>query len=67
MHIHEARALSPEDIKKELDESYKEALSVRFRLATRQLSDTSQLRKVRKKIARIKTVMRERELLEQQR
>ncbi len=66
MRIHEARALSQEDLKKELDETYKEALSVRFRLATRQLSDTSQLRKVRKKIARIKTVMRERELVEQQ-
>ena len=67
MRIHEVRALSQEEIKKELDESYREALSVRFRLATRQLSDSSQARKVRQKIARIKTVLRERELLEQQR
>ena len=64
MRIHEIRALSQEDIKKELDESYREALSIRFRLATRQLSDTSQHRKVRRKIAQIKTVIRERELLE---
>jgi len=66
MRIHEIRSLSQEDIKKELEESYREALGVRFRLATRQLSDTSQLRKVRRKIAQIKTVIREREMLEQQ-
>jgi large subunit ribosomal protein L29 len=65
VRIHEVRALSQEDITKELEESLRESLSVRFRLSTRQLNDTSQLRKVHKKIARIKTVMRERELLEQ--
>ncbi|MBI4202881.1 MAG: 50S ribosomal protein L29 [Chloroflexi bacterium] len=66
MRIYEVRALSQEDLQKELEAAYKEALSVRFRLATRQLSDTSQASKVRKKIARIKTVQRERALLEQQ-
>ena len=66
MRIYEVRALSNEDIEKELEETYREALSVRFRLATRQLNDTSQARKVRTKIAQIKTVMRERKLLEQQ-
>ncbi len=65
MRIYEVRALSQEDLEKELQETYKEALSVRFRLSTRQLSDTSQQRKVRNKIARIKTVLRERQLLEQ--
>ena len=66
MRVHEVRALSKEEIEKELEETYRESLSVRFRLATRQLNDTSQATKVRKKIARIKTVLRERELLEQQ-
>ncbi len=65
MRIYEVRALSQEDLEKELQETYKEALSVRFRLSTRQLSDTSQQKKVRNKIARIKTVLRERQLLEQ--
>ncbi len=64
MRIHEVRALSEEDLAKELENSYKELMSVRFRLATRQLSDTTQLKKVRKTIARIKTVMRARELVE---
>ncbi len=65
MRIYEVRALSQEDLEKELQETYKESLSVRFRLSTRQLSDTSQQKKVRNKIARIKTVLRERQLLEQ--
>ena len=65
MRIYEIRTLSQEDLEKELQGTYKEALSVRFRLSTRQLSDTSQQRKVRNKIARIKTVLRERQLLEQ--
>ena len=64
MRIHEVRALSQEDIEKELEDSYKELMNVRFRLATRQLSDTSQLRKVRRTIARIKTVLQERTLTE---
>lgn len=66
MRIHEVRALSPEDMAKELESSYKEMMNVRFRLATRQLNDTSQFRKVRRNVARIKTVMRERELMENQ-
>ena len=63
MQIYEIRALAEEDIAKELESSYKELMNVRFRLATRQLSDTSQIKKVRKSIARIKTVIRERELV----
>ena len=63
MRIHEIRALSVEDMGKELESSYREMMNVRFRLATRQLNDTSQLRKVRRIIARIKTVMKEQELM----
>lgn len=66
MRINEARALAKEDIEKELEESYREAMNIRFRLSTRQLNDTSQASKVRKKIARIKTVLREREILGKQ-
>ena len=67
MRIHEVRSLSEQDMAKELESSYKELMNVRFRLATRQLSDTSQLGKVRTTIARIKTVMREWELTGSQR
>lgn len=66
MKIHEVRALSTEDLIEELEKTHRESLNVRFGLATRQLSDTSQQGKIREKIARIKTVLRERELMEQQ-
>ena len=62
MRAHEIRELSDQDLGKELEESYKELLNVRFRLATRQMSNTSQLRIVRRNIARLNTIIRERQL-----
>lgn len=38
-----------------LEDAYKSLFNLRFRLATRQLEDTSQVRKARKEIARLKT------------
>ena len=63
MRIQEIRALSSEELKNQLDESYRELLNLRFRLATRQLVNQHEIRNVRKRVARIKTIMRERELL----
>ena len=62
MRVHEVRELSDEDLAQELEGSYKELLNVRFRLATKQMSNTSQLRIVRRNIARLNTVTRERQL-----
>lgn len=62
MRIQEIRTLSSEELKKRLDDSYRELLNLRFRLVTRQLTNPNEIRNVRKKIARIKTVLREREL-----
>ena len=63
MRVGEIRALSSEELKKQLDDSYRELFNLRFRLATRQLTNYNEIRNVRKRIARIKTIMRERELL----
>ena len=63
MRIQEIRAISSEELKNQLDESYRELLNLRFRLATRQLVNQHEIRNVRKRVARIKTIMRERELL----
>lgn len=60
MRASEVRELSDEDLVSELEESYKELLNLRIRLATKQLSNTSQMRVVKKNVARIQTVMRER-------
>ena len=62
MWIEEVRSKSEEDLWKELEESYQELANLRFRWATRQISNVYELKKTRKKIARIRTVMREREL-----
>ena len=62
MPIEELRRLTDEDLRKELGESYKELRNLRFRLATRQLSNVNEKSKVQKRIAQIKTLQRQREL-----
>ncbi len=60
----ELRVLSDLDLRAELEATHKELFNTRFRLATRQLANSWQMVNARKKIARIKTVLRERELLQ---
>ena len=67
MRAHEMRQLSEEDLQKELDGSHREILNLRFRLATKQLTNTSAIRTVRKKIATLNTLIRERHILVEQR
>ena len=62
MRIEEVRDKSAEDLAKELNESYRELMNLRFQLATHQLINVYEVKKVRKTIARILTVLREREL-----
>jgi large subunit ribosomal protein L29 len=64
MQIHEIRDLSNQQLEEELESSYKELMNLRFRAATNQLTDTNEPKKVRKTIARLKTVIREREGVE---
>ncbi len=64
MDILEIRALTNEQLFSELDSTYRELMNVRFRLSTRQLDNPQELRKVRKTIARVKTVMRQRGMVE---
>ncbi|MCI0855385.1 MAG: 50S ribosomal protein L29 [Chloroflexi bacterium] len=60
--VAELRELSDEDLAKELEETYRELFTTRLQLTTRQLANTAQPRKVRTKLAQIKTIQREREL-----
>lgn len=62
MRIDEVRKMNYEDLARELESSKRELFNLRFRLATRQLTNYRELRTVKKKIARIRTVMREMEL-----
>lgn len=56
------RDLDEADLVLRLQESKKELFNLRFQSATGQLDNNSRLRTVRREIARIYTIMREREL-----
>jgi large subunit ribosomal protein L29 len=58
------RALNDQELEKELENSYKELQNLRFRIATKQLANTSQIRNVKKNVARLNTIIRERKYLE---
>ena len=56
------RELRDNEINQRLQESYEELWNLRFKHATNQLSNDRDIRRVRKEIARLKTVQREREI-----
>jgi large subunit ribosomal protein L29 len=60
MKANELRQKNDADLEKELLDLRKAQFSLRMQVATQQLNNTSQLGKVRKDIARIKTIKRER-------
>ncbi len=62
MRIDEIRELSDEDIQKQLDNTLRELMNLRFRNASRQLANNAQIGQARKIIARLRTVVREREI-----
>ena len=53
---------SIEELQNELRETKHEALNLRFRNATGQLDNNAEIRKVRRQIARINTLIRQKEL-----
>ena len=62
MKLTEIKALGDAELQKKLEEAHQELFNLRFKLATRQLVNHRELPKVRKRIARINTIIREREL-----
>jgi large subunit ribosomal protein L29 len=59
MKVSELRQKNVAELEKELLELRKAQFSLRMQIGTQQLSNTSQLGKVRKDIARVKTLQRE--------
>jgi len=59
MKTSELRAKNDEGLQKELLELRKAQFGLRMQAATQQLTNTSQVGKVRKDIARVKTIQRE--------
>jgi large subunit ribosomal protein L29 len=63
MSTHEYREMAEQELTQKLGELQQEMFNLRFQLSTRQINDTSRVRQVRREIARVKTLLRERELM----
>jgi large subunit ribosomal protein L29 len=59
MKASELRDKSGEELQKELEGLLRAQFGLRMQLATQQLSNTSQMKKVKRDIARVRTIMRE--------
>ena len=55
----ELRGKSAEELQKELEALLRAQFGLRMQLATQQLGNTSQLKKVKRDIARVRTIMKE--------
>lgn len=59
MKASELRTKDVAELQKELSELMRAHFSLRMQIGTQQLSNTSQLRKVRRDVARVRTVLKE--------
>ncbi len=57
------RGMSTGELHSTLDTKYLEMMNLRFQTVTGRLKDTNRMSQVRQEIARIKTILREREML----
>ncbi|MTH55120.1 50S ribosomal protein L29 [Bacillus mangrovi] len=62
MKANDIRDLTTAEIEQKVKSLKEELFNLRFQLATGQLENTARIREVRKAIARMKTVIREREI-----
>jgi len=62
MKASELRTSSSAELAGKLDDSYQEMFNLRFQKATGKLTNTTRVKDVRRQIAQIKTILREREL-----
>lgn len=62
MKVKEARDLSTPELNQKVDQLKDELFNLRFQMATGQLDNQARIRVVRRSIARVMTVLREREL-----
>ncbi len=59
MKASELRAKSPAELQQELNELLKAQFGLRMQVATQQLTNNSQIGKVRRDIARVRTILNE--------
>jgi len=66
MKASEIREMNPDELEGELETLERRLFDIRSQAVTEKLEDPTQLPKAKRDIARVKTVIRERELLEQE-
>ena len=62
MKVDELRELTDDELQERIDEFKEELFNLRFQNATAQLDNPMRIKEVKRIIARIKTILREREL-----
>ena len=66
MKVNEIRDLTTEEIQNKIKESKEELFNLRFQQATGNLEKPSRIRELRHTVARLKTVLKERETVEKE-
>ena len=59
----DARARTDEQLAEDLESAHQSLFNLRFQTATRHLADNTQMRKAKKRIARLKTLIHERTII----
>jgi large subunit ribosomal protein L29 len=62
MKIDQLRAMTLDELRAKLQELLEDQFNLRFRLQTQPLDDPLRIRKVRREVARVKTLIREKEI-----
>jgi large subunit ribosomal protein L29 len=61
MKIEQLRSMTLDELRAKLEELQEDSFNLRFRLQTQPIDDPLRIRKVRREIARVKTLIREKE------
>jgi large subunit ribosomal protein L29 len=59
MNVKDMRAKSPEELNKEILDLRRAQFSMRMQIATQQLTKTTELKRVKREVAQIKTILTE--------
>ncbi len=62
MKIEEMKSLNVAELRKKVNDAHQELFNLRFRLSTRQLVNHRELPRVKKEIARLETIIRQKEI-----
>jgi large subunit ribosomal protein L29 len=65
MKASEIRALGTDELRRKLDQTYEELFNLRFQWASNQIEDHNRITTLRRDVARMKTILREREIAQE--